>query len=670
MKTKRIFVLQILIGLGLWLSAPALSFADSPLTCDTVPLLTESYLAKHVRYRNLNSDLEKRVQEAFVRNLDPMHSLFTQSELDEIGALLTANIGKIKNANCGALFEIHQRLLARYAEVEKYAATVLGDPKFAVDKTLSLQLDPEKRPSPKTEEERLAFQTKMLHLEVSSDLASGLPLDEAKRRIAHRYELATKRVRERKADDIYAFYLNAFSAALDPHSNYLSKDDLDDFKIQMGLELQGIGAALSSKNGYTIVEKIIPGGAADRHKGLRIEDKIIGVGQGTEGPIVDVVDMALRDVVNMIRGKKNTIVRLEILRQSDKSERLTVAITRDTINLEEQAANIRYETRSVNNKSYKLAVLDLPAFYGDTSTESKRQCWKDVEKLLREANENKVDGLVLDLSRNGGGLLEAAVFITGFFIQRGGVVAVQDSARKPEVLRDDDPRTLYTGPMIVLISKATASASEILAGALKDYQRALIVGDDHTFGKGSVQSVLPLPPGLGALKVTTSMFYRPGGRSTQHSGVSSDIALLSIFDAGDFGEKFQPNSLPESKIEPFLSTEANSAFHRQHWTPVTPNVVTQLALRSKARVDQSKDFSELRERIEKAKANAGLVKIEEILKNEKNGKKNGEADLDEDAESKKSPQLMEALNILGDYVYVLQNGSLATSSTVNSSTAP
>lgn len=657
MKSKTIRVLQILAWLGLWASVPSASFANSPLTCDTVPLLMESYLAKHVRYRNMNADFEKRVREAFLRNLDPMHSLFTQSELDEIGHTLADSSGKIKNSNCSTLFEIHQRLLTRYQEIEKHAATVLNDPKFRVDKTISLQLDPEKRPSPKTTEERLAFQTQMLHLEVSSDLASGLALEEAKTRIVHRYELATKRVLERTADDTYAFYLNAFSSALDPHSGYLSKDDLDDFKIQMGLELQGIGAALSSKNGYTIVEKIIPGGAAERHKGLQIDDKIIGVGQG-DGPIVDVIDMALRDVVNMIRGKKNTVVRLEVLRQTDKSERLTFSIVRDTINLEEQAASLRYETRSVNGKAYKLAVLDLPAFYGDPSTESKRQCWQDVEKLLREANANKADGLVLDLSRNGGGLLEAAVFITGFFIQRGGVVAVQDSGRKLEVLRDEDPRTLYAGPMVVLISKATASASEILAGALKDYQRALIVGDDHTFGKGTVQSVLPLPPGLGALKVTTSMFYRPGGRSTQHSGVTSDIAFPSIFDAGDFGEKFQPNSLPESQVDAFLGKEANSAFRRQQWTPITPNIVGQLGSRSRERIAQSKDFADLRERIEKAKANAGLVKIEEILKDEKNGKPAAAADSDEE-DMKASPQLGEALNILGDYVHLLQNGSLA-----------
>ena len=323
-----------------------------------------------------------------------------------------------------------------------------------------------------------------------------------------RYERRLKQLIDVPPAEINATFLDSFAASLDPHSNYLSADVLEDFKISMTLSLEGIGVALAERDGYAVAERIIPGGAADRQKGLKPKDKIIAVSQA-DGKPVDIIDMPLRDAVALIRGKKGTKVGLTVLRQGEKTERFQVEIMRDTIDLEDQAAKLHFETREVDGKPLKLAVLDLPSFYGDADP-TNRQCTDDVAKLLAQVKQEKADGLLLDLSRNGGGLLQHAVEISGFFVRKGEVVAIENGHGQKQVLRDPDGSILYAGPMVVLISRASASAAEIVAGALKDYQRAVIVGDDHTFGKGTVQTVSTLPPGEGALKITTGLFFRPG----------------------------------------------------------------------------------------------------------------------------------------------------------------
>jgi len=303
------------------------------------------------------------------------------------------------------------------------------------------------------------------------------------------------------------------------------------------------------------VESIIPGGAADKVGTLQPKDKIIAVAQ-EDGDWVDVIDMSLRDVVSLIRGKRDSKVHLRVLRQSETTQTLNVTIVRDKIDLEERSAKLRIEDVGEGDQKLKLAVIELPSFYGDRNP-AKRQSSRDVRNLIAAAKKAGADGLLLDLSRNGGGLLETAVEITGYFIRDGGVVAVKGTDSGVQVLPDDDASILYDGPMAVLTSRVSASASEIVAGALKDYERALILGDDHTFGKGTVQSMVPLPPGLGALKVTTALFFRPGGASTQHDGVPSDVVIPSLIGSSDdFGEKSQEYSLPGQSIEPFLGLPA------------------------------------------------------------------------------------------------------------------
>ena len=492
---------------------------------------------------------------------------------------------------------------------------------------------------------------------MSNYLVAGEPLEEAKKRLIHRYELRSKRMAEVEKEELYAGFLDSFAVSLDPHSNYLSADVLEDFRISMSLSLEGIGVALSERDGYSVVERIIPGGAAAKlgEQGLRPKDKIITVAEDGGEP-VDIIDMPLRDAVSLIRGKKGTKVHLTVLRQGDKTERFPVVIVRDKIDLAEQAANLRFETRTVDGNEYKLAVIELPSFYGD-SDPNERQCTDDLERLLDQVKREKADGLLLDLSRNGGGLLEHAVKISGFFIRKGEIVGVENSRGQLQVLADRDDRILYSGPMVVHTSRISASASEILAGALKDYRRAVITGDDHTFGKGTVQTVTPLPPGQGALKITTALFFRPGGRSTQNDGVSSDVEIPSMLLSDDFGESTQRYALEGERISPFLSSYANAIGPRDRWSRVDGSTLAELAKRSNARVEGSETFVEIRQKVEESRGNDGLVKLADMLKERDEAEsENGDGDDGQKDEEKLSPQVEEALNVLGDLVALTRRG--------------
>ena len=418
----------------------------------------------------------------------------------------------------------------------------------------------------------------------------------------------------------------------------------------MELSLEGIGVKLSYRDGYSVVEDIIPGGAADRVGVLKTKDKIIAVAQ-EDGEFVDVIDMDLRDVVRKIRGPRGTTVNLTVLR--DDKERLDVAIVRDKINLEEQAASLRIEEVELDGETFRLGLLELPSFYGDKNP-AKRQSSRDMRKLLKEAKKKKVDGVLLDLSRNGGGLLENAVEIAGLFVEEGGVVAVKDTYGKLQVMRDPDDAIVYDGPLVVMTSRVSASASEIVAGAMKDYKRALLIGDDHTFGKGTVQSMVQLPPGLGALKVTTQLFFRPGGVSTQHEGVASDVLIPATFNVDDFGEKHQPYSLEAQQVAPFVTAESQGGTSAP-WPAISDSLVQELTRRSKERVTSNEEFQKIEADLAEVRSRGGVVHVSDIL--ERSEDEEEEEDLaaneeDEDALEPLSAHQTEALHILADYVAV------------------
>ena len=645
--------------LSFLLFAGAAPPAHAELTCGDLRDLSSLLLQKHIRIHMMTPEVRARAVQTYVERLDPQRLLYIQGEEKRLAERLEEAFLEVRSGECTKLRAIHEDAVARSKEQEAFVRKFVGADDYHVDTNAEIVLDSDTRGWPKSPEQRDAWLKALLHFQASNFLSSGEPLAEAKKRIIHRYELRTIRMGKLGKDELYAGYLDSLANALDPHSSYLTQDALDDFQIQMELSLEGIGVALSERDGYSVVEQVIQGGAADRVGGLQPQDRIVAVAEEERTP-VDIIDMPLRDVVNLIRGKKGTRVHLTVVREGEKAERFHVAIVRDKIDLEEQAAKLKLETVQQDGKSLKLAVIELPSFYGDGDGDpTKRQGSRDVQRLLEEAKREKAQGLLLDLSRNGGGLLDDAVRISGFFVRSGGIVAVQSSEDRTRVLEDPDGSLVWPGPLVLLTSRVSASASEILAGAMKDYKRAVVVGDAHTFGKGTVQSLIPLRPGLGALKITTGLFFRPGGTSTQHEGVAADVVLPSVLTEDLVGERTQPNSLTVEGIQSFVSDTANGEGDGNHFQPVSTPIVTELARRSQARVAGNPMFKEIEEQVAKRKADDGVVRLSELLAEQEQEKaKNGtKAKPTEQAAVKPAPDveaptphLNEALQVLADLV--------------------
>ncbi len=548
---QRILGAALLASVALAFSAGALP-AQADLTCADLPGLEGQLLQMHIRYRTPEPVLFERAAETTLQRLDPQRILFLAPEAEQVRLALVRAAADIQRGDCSRLIQTRADVLARTAALEAEVRTILTDPKYAVDPNAELVLDPEERGWPATQADRQRVVLSLVHFQVSGAESDGQTLEQAKKRILHRFELRTKRTRELAPEELLASYLDAFATSLDPHSNYFSNDYYEDFRIQMQLSLEGIGVALQDQEGTAVVQQIIPGSAAAREGSLREGDKILEVAQEGGEP-VDIADMALNDIVKMIRGPKGTRVHLTVFREASPPQRFKVAIERAQIDLEDQAAKLEFRNEGVDGRTLKLAVLELPQFYGDPADPSHRLASRDVRRLLEQARREKADGLLLDLSVNGGGLLEDAVRIAGFFIQEGGIVKVKEGYRS-QVLRDPEGGIRWAGPLVILTSRVSASASEIVAGALQDYHRAVVVGDAATFGKGTVQTLVERRS-LGALKVTTAMFFRPGGASTQHEGVRADVPLPSLLTPDLVGESTEENALPAERVGSFVSEQ-------------------------------------------------------------------------------------------------------------------
>jgi carboxyl-terminal processing protease len=426
--------------------------------------------------------------------------------------------------------------------------------------------------------------------------------------IARRYNRILRAINEYDNDDVLQIYLTALARIYDPHSDYMGKAALENFSIGMKLSLFGIGALLQSEDGYCKIVSLTPNGPAERSKKVQPNDRIIAVAQGDEEP-VDVVDMKLTKVVDLIRGPKGTQVQLTIIPADapDPSVRKVVPLVRDKIELEDQEAKAKlFEIPVENSGTIRLGLIDLPSFYSSFELSGKsagtdgKSTTADVARLIKKLEEEQVAGIILDLRRNGGGSLEEAINLTGLFIKEGPVVQVKDpSGAKPEVSKDSDPSILYEGPLVVLTSRFSASASEIVAGALQDYGRAVIVGDNATHGKGTVQSLIQLRQWLrkhlpkdvdpGALKFTIRKFYRASGASTQLKGVQPDIILPSLNNYAEVGEASLENALEWDTIEP-------AEFEKLNWVGT---FLPELSQRSDQRVSASTDFAFLRQEIKR-----------------------------------------------------------------------
>lgn len=640
---------------SLVVSSVASAQLKDALECRYLSVIEQGFLANHVKFSARDTDLQNRVIEQYLKRLDPSKIYLTQADADQIKKIMAGVFEKTKNKECGFLDEVQKIVVQRVQDRAAFAKKFVGK-EYKFDPKTEFVYDPEKKPWPKDANEANEYLKKYIHFQIANYLSTDMKLEEAKGNVAKNYERAVKRTQETNQDDLYAGYLDSFARALDPHSSFFSRDVLEDFEIQMRLSLEGIGATLSSQDGFTVVEQLVPGGAAAKSGLIEPQDKIIAVGQ-EKGAMENVIDMDLKDVVKKIRGAKGTKVRLSILRKAGEGKRrFDVTLVREKVNLEDEAASILYQDRELNGKKVKLGVINFPSFYAD-SRKGGRSSASDLKKIIKQANEKKVDGLVLDLSSNGGGSLEDAVKIAGLFFQTGNVVkqSSKNEGRAEAALRDTDPAVDWAGPLVVLTSRISASASEIVSGTLQDYKRAVIIGGDHTYGKGSVQSVLPIPNNLGAIKVTVGMFFVPGGKSTQHRGVDADIILPGPFSTDDIGEKYMDYSLPPKTIETFISPEAFVKDGPGTWKEIKPEWIKALKDKSVARVEKNEEFKKIVDELNKTKTRGKVIKVSEVLKdkNEKEKKEKAKktaSKAKKNEEYLKRPDIQEAENVLLDLI--------------------
>lgn len=634
--------------------------SEPGLLCQEVPILMFNALKVHIAKHELNADMRARTANVMLKTLDPSKQFLLKSDEKKIRNDIQSLFNAMVIGDCSRLRDIWETVAARTRETRDLVKKLL--PSFTVDKTVKFQSDAKKRDYPLNAKAKQSLINAIVQVQVATIMAGDVPLEKAKEQLLKRYELLLKKVQETKESEQLNTFLESFARSLDPHSDYLSVEELDEFKLAMSLSLEGVGLRVAPEDGYTVVQEVTPGTSADRSHAFLPQDKIIAVAQ-ERGDAVSVIDMELDDVLKKIRGPKGTKVTLTVLRQKGgQNETFSVELVRDKVDLDELAARVVYETRVVNNRPYKIAIVNLPSFYG-SNEKNARDSYADLKAVVEDASAKKVDGMVLDLSTNPGGLLNNVVKIAGLFIRTGSVVAVRDANQKRSVLFDEDPNVAYTGPLMILTTRLSASASEILAGALKDYRRALIVGGDHTFGKGSVQDLIPLPEGRGMLKLTTRMFFLPGGETTQYQGVAANITVPSAFDLDDFSESRQDYALRPSQDSSFITTAvAQSLESGRSWKPVSDQLVDYLKKRSAVRLRKSPEFKEIRKEVDEAKRDNGLISVAELLGKSQKDKAKAKTRREEARTAAgrqalwlKDARMQEALNIMEDWLTVPNN---------------
>jgi carboxyl-terminal processing protease len=552
-------LLILLLALAVNWQAPA---ADLDLIQSGKIAQAVGRIIQQVHYRQ--TPLDDTISELHLQNyldaLDFSHLIFLQTDVDQFREKYGKNLDDLTLAGTVApAHEIFALYLKRLTERQQLADRLCKE-KYTFDTEETFIPARSKLPWPADEREMEKLWRQRIKFELLADRlakqATGKPVaqdDETLKVISRRYSRLLKTMKEHENSEILEIYLTALTRTYDPHSDYMSPAEATNFDINnIKLSLTGIGAVLTQEDGYTKIQRLMPGGPAARGKKLQPNDRILAVAQGDAEP-VDAVDMKLNKVVDMIRGKKNTEVRLTIIpaNASDGSTKKVISIIRDEVKLTDSLAKARITERLIaGGGTERLGVITLPQFY--------ENCAEDVETLITRLKKEKIDGLVLDLRHNGGGILPEAVELAGLFIEKGPVVQVRDSRRRNQILRDENANISYDGPLVVAVSHMSASASEIVAAALQDYGRALIVGEGATHGKGTVQQLIPLnqtiAAGLGQdsgkLKFTISKFYRINGSTTQHGGVASDLRLPSVLDYLDLGESKMPRALPADKINP------------------------------------------------------------------------------------------------------------------------
>ena len=510
----------------------------------------------HYNRTRLDDALSAQMYDTYLKHLDPQRSLFTQQDIDAFSGNRLRLDDLLLQGDLSVGFAMHKRQLQRLQDRLNFSIDLVENQLDGFDFNTDQDILVDREEAPWASDEQALHQLWRAQIkdEVLRLKLAGKSLDDIGELLGKRYRGQQIRVNQTRSEDIFQNYINALAQVYDPHTQYMSPENAENFDINMSLSLEGIGAVLQSDNEYTKIVRLVPAGPAQRSQQLATSDRIIAVGQG-EDEMVDVVGWRLDEVVKLIRGPKGSPIRLEVIPASNPPGDLTskvVNLTREAIKLEDQAAKSSVIELNNNGHDYRIGVIDVPGFYIDFNAYRKgdpdyRSTTRDVRRLLGELSEQKVDGVVLDLRDNGGGSLQEATELTGLFIDRGPTVLVRDSQGQVQQLDDPEAGVTYTGPMAVMVNRLSASASEIFAGAMQDYGRALVIGES-TFGKGTVQSIQPL--NHGELKLTLAKFYRVSGQSTQHRGVVPDIRYPSLLDSEEIGESALPNAMPWDTIPP------------------------------------------------------------------------------------------------------------------------
>lgn len=510
----------------------------------------------HYNRIQLNDALSSDIFDIYMKQLDPQRSLFTQQNVDEFEYYRYRMDDLLLDGNLEIGFAMHAQQLQRADQRISFALELIenGLDQLDLNSEQQILVDRENADWPADEDELRTLWRKQLKDEVLRLTLAGRDLEAISEQLSTRYSSQRTRLYQTRGEDIFQNYINALAQAYDPHTQYMSPENAENFDINMSLSLEGIGAVLQSDNEYTRIVRLVPAGPAQKSQQLEPADRIIGVAQGDDD-MVDIVGWRLDEVVKMIRGPKGSKVRLEVIPAANAPDDLSsreISLTREAVKLEDQAARSSILDWKDGDQEYRVGVIHVPGFYIDFKAyrrgdDDYRSTTRDVRRLLGELQEQGVDGVVLDLRNNGGGSLQEATELTGLFIDQGPTVLVRNSQGKVQVLDDNNPGISYKGPLAVMVNRLSASASEIFAGAMQDYGRALVIGEP-TFGKGTVQSIQPL--NHGELKLTLAKFYRISGQSTQHRGVVPDILYPSLLDSREIGESSLPRALPWDTIAP------------------------------------------------------------------------------------------------------------------------
>ena len=560
-------------------------------------LITHFLDKYHYKEFNIDNSLSDEILAAYIEALDPNRSYFYQKDINSFQIFRFKLDDAISKTELSPPFQMFRLYQARVEERVLFSLDQLKT-KYDFKVNEELIIDRSELAWAYNNHELNEIWRKRVKNDVLTLRLADKKPSEIKETLEKRYKGIAKRSEQIDAEDVYQLFINAFASTLEPHTNYLSPRTSENFEIRMSLSLEGIGALLRTDGEYTVVEKVIPGGPADLSDLLHGSDRIVGIAQQSEKEFKDVVGWRLEEVVQLIRGAKGTNVKLQILPgdEGQAAKIKEIKITRDKIKLEEQAAKSEVINIEENNQNYKVGVIDVPTFYIDFAAYQRgekdyRSTTRDVDKLLTDLKSEKIDALILDLRSNGGGSLTEATQLMGLFIDEGPIVQVQDSSGHIEVHRDRDSNISYHGPLVVLVDRFSASASEIVASAIQDYRRGIVVGET-TFGKGTVQQLVDLnnfssgdDAKLGQLKATIAQYFRIDGGSTQHQGVIPDIDFKTLFEDEEHGERALKNALPASSIAPI----------KHHIGDVDSQIINQTSELHSSRVKVNEKFNSLLE---------------------------------------------------------------------------